>query len=187
MTDHVFNNFPSFDIGDFLLRELSIKDAKDFFNYMSDPNVGKYISDEDLPRSLAAAEEELAYWASLFSYRRSVYWGIALKKSNQLIGTCGFNVWSRTHRRAEISYDLNRTYWGKGIMTKALRIICDYAFAAMDVNRIQATVAHDNIGSIRVLEKLDFSKEGSLREYGILHGQKKDFYMYSLLSKDIVF
>jgi [ribosomal protein S5]-alanine N-acetyltransferase len=187
MNESVFNKFPVLEVDKYVLRELSVHDVKPFFAYLSDPLVNKYISDEDTPKSLPAAEDEIRYWADLFNYKRSIYWAIAEQKTNKIIGTCGFNVWSRTHSRTEVSYDLARAYWGKGIMTRCVRAICDYAFINMGVNRIQATVADDNFGSIRVLEKLGFQHEGKLRQYGILHGRSRDFYMMSLLNSDITF
>lgn len=187
MNERVFKQFPLLPLNDIVLRELQATDCKPFYSYLSDPMVNKYVSEEDTPKSLDAAKEELKYWGNLFSNRRSVYWGIARKDTDMLIGTAGFNVWSRTHRRAEVSYDLARPHWGKGIMTRTLRAICDYGFSAMELNRIQATVATDNMASIAVLRKVGFREEGVLRQYGILHGIKKDFYMMSYLSKDVVF
>ena len=187
MSERVFSKFPILQMKDLALRELQITDNKPFYTYLSDPMVNKYVSEEDTPKSLEAAKDELKYWASLFHNRRSVYWGIARKDTDMLIGTAGFNVWSRTHQRGEVSYDLARPHWGKGIMTRVLQAICDYGFSTMDINRIQATVATDNIGSIKVLNKVGFQKEGDLREYGILHGKKKDFYMMSYLRKEITF
>lgn len=187
MNERVFKQFPILDMKDLVLRELHQTDCKPFYTYLSDPMVNRYIAEEDTPKSLDAAKEEIRYWSGLFHSRRSIYWGIARKDTDMLIGTVGFNMWSRTHQRAEVSYDLARPHWGKGIMTRVLQSVCDYAFTAMAVNRVQATVAIDNIGSIRVLEKVGFQQEGLLREYGILRGQKKDFYMMSYLSKDLIF
>ncbi len=187
MNERVFKAFPVLDMNDIVLRELRVTDYKPFYTYLSDPMVNRYVSEEDTPKSLERAKEELKYWGNLFHNRRSIYWGIALKNTDMLIGTAGFNVWSRTHRRGEVSYDLARPHWGKGIMTRVLQTICDYGFTAMDINRIQATVAMDNIASIRVLSKVGFQQEGIMRDYGILHGKKKDFYMMSYLQKDLTF
>jgi ribosomal-protein-alanine N-acetyltransferase len=187
MYEDVFVKFPVLELDDLVLREIGIADAPAFLDYVIDPQVNKYLSEEDIPKNLAEAERELKYWGDLFQNKRSIYWAIARKKDNKLIGTCGFNAWSRVHSRVEISYDLARSQWNKGIMTKCVRSICDYAFLRLNANRIQATVAQDNIGSIKVLSKLGFKQEGELREYGILHGVKKDFYMYSFISKDLVF
>lgn len=187
MSERIFREFPVLQLKDVVLRELQVSDYKAFYNYISDPMVNKYLSDEDTPKSLDNAKEEIQYWASLFTHKRSIYWGIARKDTDMLIGTAGFNMWSRTHQRAEASYDLARPFWGKGVMTRVLQAICDYGFSTMGVNRIQATVAEDNIGSIRVLEKTGFRQEGLLKEYGILHGKKKNFHMMAYLSKDVEF
>ncbi|AIL64657.1 Spermidine N(1)-acetyltransferase [Rickettsiales bacterium Ac37b] len=184
----VFKNFPIMDLGDIILRDIVVsQDSRHFLEYISDSLVNKYLSDDELPRSLREAEVELNYWKDLFRHKRSIYWAIAKKKNNTLIGTCGFNSINYTHARAEVSYDLCRKEWGQGIMTRVVQAVCDFAFTSLNINRVQATVAHDNIASIKVLTKLGFQREGDLRQYGILHGQKKDFYMYGLLSSDLVF
>lgn len=187
MSEDIFQNFPILDLDDIYLREINIKDVAEFFNYVSDKAVNKYLSSEDIPSNINEAENELMYWGSLFKLKRSIYWAIARKNSDKIIGTCGFNMWSKVHARAEVSYDLARKEWGKGVMTRCLRAICDFAFIRMKINRIQATVAEDNLASITVLNKNNFQQEGLLRHYGILHGVKKNFYMYSYLSQDIKF
>ncbi|MFN7039028.1 MAG: GNAT family N-acetyltransferase [Alphaproteobacteria bacterium] len=187
MTENIFNEFPIINLADIRLREIVSNDTKSFYNYICNPKVSRYLSDDDTPSSLIEAEEELMYWANLYKYRRSIYWGITKANSGHLIGTCGFNNWNRTHKRVEISYDLSANYWGKGIMTKAVKTICDFAFTRMHAIRIQATVATDNYGSIKVLEKSLFKRDGTMRNYGILKGETKDFYMYSLVKEDIIF
>jgi ribosomal-protein-alanine N-acetyltransferase len=183
----IFDHFPEIVLDNIVLRQLSEADVPYYFNYLSDPLVNKFISDNDIPKDLAQAKVELRYWQDLFPTKRSIYWGIAKKNNNQLIGTCGFNLWSILHGRVEISYDLSRKEWNRGIMSKAIRGVCDYAFITMKVKRIQATVATDNAASIRVLEKLGFKQEGVMRSYAALHGIQKDFYLYSLLSSDLLF
>lgn len=178
---HIYNNFfdkfPIIQHECFKLRELTSDDAEMFYNYMTNENVSRFLSDEDIPKDLISAKSELAYWSGLFKNKRSIYWGIAI--SNQLIGTCGFNNWNRTHKRCEISYDLSYDYWGQGIMTDVINIVTNFAFEKMEVNRVQATAAIDNVGSIKVLEKNNYVVEGRLAKYGILHDISKDYYIYS--------
>jgi ribosomal-protein-alanine N-acetyltransferase len=182
MSHHpIFNNFPIIRLEEFTLRELSSDDAKNFFAYISNPLVNKYLSNDDLPKSIDAAREEMSYWARLFHLKHSVYWGIEDNATGNLIGTCGFNHWSRTHHRVEISYDLDSNYWGNGIMSMSLEKIIQLAIEEMQATRIQATVALDNFASIKLLDRLGFEKEGLLKHYGILHGVKTDFYMYGLI------
>ena len=178
---NIFEHFPVIVLGDIILRKISIEDdCIDYFNYINSPKVNKYLSDDDIPKYLEKAQVELAYWGRLFDYRHSFYWAIAIKETNKIIGTCGFNYWNKTHNRAEISYDLDYNYWGKGIMTKAVKAISDFCMETMRAQRIQATVALDNVPSIKVLEKSGYVAEGILKKYGVLQGEVKDFYMYAL-------
>lgn len=179
----IFEYFPVIDLGDIILRKISIEnDHLHYFNYITSPQVTKYLSNDDIPENLEKAQIELGYWGKLFDYRHSFYWAITDKKTNKIIGTCGFNYWNKTHNRAEISYDLDYNYWGKGIMTKAIKSISNFCLDTMNVQRIQATVAIDNIPSIKVLEKSGYTKEGILKKYGVLQQEVKDFYMYALCS-----
>lgn len=177
--------FPELLLDDVVvLRELQTLDAMDLLNYLNHEEVYRFINEEDTPRTMAEAEGEVNYWAGLFKHRRSIYWAIARKDTNQVIGTCGFNIWSRTHDRAEISYDLSHDYWGQGLMTSALRLIIKYAFEHMKLKRVQATVVLDNKGSIRVLQKLGFKDEGILRKYNCLRGKYCDSRMMAILDED---
>jgi ribosomal-protein-alanine N-acetyltransferase len=180
----VFQSFPVIDIGKYVLRELQVTDAQDFLSYMKDDKVYEFIAEEYIPKTLSESEEEIQYWADLYTSKRSIYWGIALKSTNTLIGSCGFNVWSPMNKRAEISYDLSRKFWNQGIMTQSIKAICDFVFCNLEVNRVQATVAIENIASVKLLEKVGFKREGILREYAYLHGRKHNSYMYSYLRKD---
>ncbi len=179
----IFLEFPTIEMQNIRLRQLMLSDVEDFYHFLCNENVQKFLSSEDIPHSLEEAKTELSYWANLYKSFRSIYWAIALKKTNRLIGTCGFNSWNKTHRRAEISYDLSYNYWGHGIMTEVVKEITDFAFAKMGVQRVQATVAEDNFPSIRVLEKCNYQKEGLLANFAILQGKYRNFYMYANVSQ----
>lgn len=184
MQNDLFEFFPTFQLSQVVLRQiLPEQDYENYFHYMNHPEVAKYLSSDDLPIDLEAAKKELNYWSSLFGYRSSFYWAVALKESNQLIGTCGFNHWNKTHNRGEISYDLDRNYWGRGIMSEAIKEISKFGLEAMKMQRIQATIAIDNIPSLKMIEKGEFNREGLMKSFGLLHGEVKDFYMYSRTTK----
>lgn len=183
--ESVFDSFPVIDVNDeFILRQVSYNDLHDYFEYMDNEHVIKYVPVECIPQNLERAKEEIEYNLDLFRYRRSVYWGIARKDNNKLIGSCGFNYWNRDHSRAEISYDLGYKYWGKGIMTEAVKAVLGFAFTRMELHRVEATVTPTNQGSLRVLRKMGFQKEGILREQKLLHGKFYDAVILSLLQKE---
>lgn len=73
--------------------------------------------------------------------------------------TCGSDVF---HPDAELGYMLLDAYSGRGIMTEAVGMVCEEAFAQLDILRISARVFSPNTASIRVLEKNGFVCEGRM-------------------------
>jgi ribosomal-protein-alanine N-acetyltransferase len=175
---YFFNNFPVLDLGDIILREIEISDAPDYFDYMSRKEMESFLTKDNMPESLEKAVEEVKYWGSLFPSKKSIYWAIALKDTNKMIGTAGFNVISFPNSRAELSYDLSPDYWGKGVMLKSIKGILTFSDQGLEIVRVQATVITDNERSIKVLERCGFKKEGILEKYEVVEGQHKDYYMY---------
>ncbi len=183
--ESIFEAFPSIHVNDeYILRQISYNDIEDYFAYMQEEDVIKYVPEECIPRTIERAKEEIDYNLDLYRYRRSIYWALARKDNNKLIGSCGFNYWNRDHKRTEISYDLNKKYWGKGIMTSTVKAVLAFAFTRMDLHRVEATVTPTNQASLGVLKKMGFQKEGILREQKLLHGKFYDAIILSLLQKE---
>ena len=74
----------------------------------------------------------------------------------------GKDIWRRS---AEIGYWLAEPYWGRGVVTDAVRAACRYAFETFDLMHIFAGLFEPNIASRRVLEKAGFVLEGRLRQH----------------------
>ena len=91
-----------------------------------------------------------------------------------------------TTHRAEIGYWLARNYWGRGIMTDAVRAYVRYAFDELHLLRLTAHVFESNVGSARVLEKNGFKLEGRLRKHISKDGQLLDGRFYGLLKEDFL-
>jgi len=84
---------------------------------------------------------------------------------DELCGVIGMNVQNDIYRKSvEIGYWLGEPYWGKGITSAALKLMTDYAFNVLDVNRVYTSVFEANHASMRVLEKNGYTKEGVLRK-----------------------
>ncbi len=175
----MYREFPQFDFGSFKLRQINAaKDAASFLNYIKKDEVSDFIGEDSVPKNIDQAFRELSYWGSLFPMGRSFYWAIANEK-DEIIGTVGYNNISMQHLRAELSYDLNRDYWGSGIMTNSIFKIIEFSFQKLDLVRIQATVGQHNTRSIKLLETLSFKREGELSKFEKLKGKHYDFYMYA--------
>lgn len=87
--------------------------------------------------------------------------------------------------RKEIGYVLARKYWGKGFATEAVRLVTAEIFKEYpEIERLEALVDVDNVGSQRVLEKVGFTREGVMRKFLCIKGSVRDTVMFSFLPTD---
>ena len=93
-------------------------------------------------------------------------------------------VLSWEHLLAEIGYALSTGHQGRGLMAQALGLVLPELFVGAGIQRLEARCSIDNVASQRLLERLGFVREGTLRSYFELHGRRVDNYLYSLLKAD---
>ncbi|UFJ41584.1 GNAT family N-acetyltransferase [Brevibacillus humidisoli] len=169
-----------------LLRKLSVEDAPILFQYWADDDVTRFMNIPPF-QHVEQATDMIVHLNTLSERQEASRWGIVLKETGTLIGTCGFNTsWAGEDRRSEIGYDLGKPYWGRGYMTEALRALVSHGFDQLDLNRIEALVEPGNTGSIKTLGKVGFQQEGLLRDYQFAKGRFVDLRMFSLLRREYV-
>jgi [ribosomal protein S5]-alanine N-acetyltransferase len=100
------------------------------------------------------------------------------------VGWCGLVKWNPDFRSASMGYCLDNEAWGQGFATEAAGALLQWAFDTLDLNRVQAETDTRNTASSRVLEKLGFIREGTLREDCIVEGEISDSWVYGLLRRD---
>ncbi|MGD0054149.1 MAG: GNAT family protein [Acidimicrobiales bacterium] len=100
------------------------------------------------------------------------------------IGWCGLTRWNRDFRSASMGYCFDDAVWGHGFATEAARALLQWAFDTWDLNRVQAETDTRNAASARVLEKLGFVREGTLREDCVVSGEVSDSWVYGLLRRE---
>jgi [ribosomal protein S5]-alanine N-acetyltransferase len=172
-----FPRFPELQTARLTLREVTLADAAWYLEHFSRPEVVRGQG-FPAPADLAVATEELAwYFVDLFAERGGFRWGITLRDSRDLIGSIGFYKWAGD--QAEVGYDLDPAWWGKGIMSEALAAALDFAFGPMQLQRVEAFVLVTNERSARVLERAGFAREALLPEHGHdEHGSPRDELVY---------
>ena len=99
------------------------------------------------------------------------------------IGWCALQRWNPDYRSASLGYCFDDQAWGHGYATEAAGVLLDWAFDALDLNRVQAEVDTRNHASAHVLEKLGFVREGTLREDCIVNGEISDSWVFGLLGR----
>ena len=100
------------------------------------------------------------------------------------LGWCSLTRWDPDNRSASLGYILDDHAWGSGYATEAVRALLQWAFDTLDLNRVQAEADTRNAASARVLEKLGFVLEGTLREDCVVNGEVSDSWVYGLLRRD---
>ena len=173
--------FPVIDLdNNYVLREQMLADTEDFFRYYTDHDVGKYIL-ASKPVSLLEASNEVQYCRNLFYTKQGIYWTIAKKSDNRMIGAIGLYI-NNMHHRAEVTYDLAREYWRQGIMTKAILAVVNYAFRHMEIFRVEAVTQKDNVASVNLIKKLNFQHEGTLKKYRHYDNRSWDIEMFAMIA-----
>jgi ribosomal-protein-alanine N-acetyltransferase len=183
-----FKEFPQLETEHLILRQLKSTDVGAMFRYLSDPEVTRYL-DTQPHQTPEQTRHLLNFLISFFEQGQGFRWGIVQKSSGlagPVIGTCGYHAWVKTHRRAEIGYELARSCWGQGVMAEAINALLAFGFEEMDLNRVEAMVLTGNTASARFLEKLNFQKEGLLKEYEFIQGKARDVLLFSMLRKDFL-
>ena len=166
------------------IRKWELSDAKDLAVALSNKKVQDNLRD-GLPYPYTEQDGK-EFISAMLSADESETFAFAITVDNMVIGSIGIFRQGNIHRQtAELGYYIAEEYWGKGIMTEAVKQICEYVFAKSDIIRIYAEPFAYNIASCRVLEKVGFQYEGTLRSNAVKNGKVIDMEMYSLLKAEI--
>ena len=109
---------------------------------------------------------------------------VEFRSDGAFLGWCTFNSWDPDFRSACLGFCFTRDSWGQGYATEAARALLQWAYSTLDLNRVQAECDTRNPASARVLEKLGFRLEGTLREDCIVDGIVSDSWVYGLTRRD---
>ena len=109
----------------------------------------------------------------------------AIFYENKLAGSIGLVLKEDIYRKnGEIGYFLDKNLWGKGIISRAIKMITTYGFTNFDLVRIYAEPFEDNTGSRRALEKAGFKNEALFVKNVIKNGVLKNSCIYSVLKEN---
>jgi ribosomal-protein-alanine N-acetyltransferase len=166
-----------------ILRQISLQDAHDVFVWMSDPEVCRY--EHWQPHT--SVEWTGGYIREVFDYSRDdlYWWGIEYDK--KLIGyVCVVEI-NENDKKAQLGYGIARMYWSNGFATEAVRVVLDFMFLTVCVNRIEASHSVNNGASGKVLRKAGFALEGHAKQYYYCNDGVQDSNLYAILAEDYIF
>jgi [ribosomal protein S5]-alanine N-acetyltransferase len=165
-----------------VLRPWSLTDANQLAKIADNKNIADNLRDGfPNPYSLSDANK----WLNLIIPINDPPRFFAILSNNYLAGSIGIVTKDDIYRKnIEIGYFLAEEYWGKGIITNAIKAATAYAFSRFDIVRVYAEPYADNAASRRVLEKAGFQCEAVLKNYVIKNGVVKDSCIYSVLKEN---
>ena len=165
------------------IRKWKLTDAKDIAVALSNKKIQDNLRD-GLPYPYSE-QDGIDFISSMLSANEDETFAFAITLDDKVIGSIGVFRQQNIHRQtAEMGYYIAEEHWGKGIMTDAVKQICNYVFKNSDILRIYAEPFAYNTGSCRVLEKAGFQYEGTLRNNAVKNGKVIDMKMYSLLREE---
>lgn len=165
------------------LRRLEITDARDIFEYGSDPEVARHV----LWDAYTSPNECKSYIRAMQRRYRlgdPASWGIVLKEEERVVGTIGYMWYQAEHSAVEVGYSLARACWNQGLMTEALCAVIGYTFDHLRVNRIEAQYELSNPASGAVMKKCGMTYEGTLRQRLYNKGRYVDVGLCSILRNE---
>lgn len=164
------------------IRKWKLSDAKDLAIALSNKKIQDNLRD-GLPYPYTE-QDGADYISAMLSADENETFAFAITVDDKAVGSIGVFRQVNIHRQtAELGYYLEEEYWGKGIMTEAVKQICEYVFGKSDIIRIYAEPFAYNAASCRVLEKAGFQCEGVLRKNAVKNGKIVDMKMYSLIKE----
>ncbi|MGH2994851.1 MAG: GNAT family N-acetyltransferase [Gaiellaceae bacterium] len=148
------------------------------------PAIAEACQDPEVPRWTRVPSPYTVEDARAFQARASEgAFAVVDRRTGEFLGMIG--VRDIGDSVGQIGYWMKREARGRGVATRALRLVSEWAFDALKLARLQLITEPENVASQRVAEKAGFQREGLLRAFAEIKGRRPDFYLYSLLPGDL--
>lgn len=150
-----------------------------YLGWLNDYEVNKYLETRFLPQTLEGLNE---YWKNHRDDPSCPWFAICLLENNRHIGNIKLGPIQWLHRRADLSLFIgDRSCWGQGLATEVIALIRDWAFAELDLQKLNAGIYAGNYASRRAFEKCGFELEGTLKHEVFSAGGRLDVWRFGLL------
>ncbi len=143
---------PRIETARLLLRPYTRDDLDDVHRLWTDPDVRRYLFDDEI-MDRAWVATEIEHNLACFETQGFGQWAMFLKGHEALIGFCDYRSF-HDPPEVQLIYGLAPAYWGQGLAPEAARAIIHYGFETLGFDEIIASTDTPNEASIRVMEKI---------------------------------
>jgi RimJ/RimL family protein N-acetyltransferase len=160
-----------------ILRALRNEDNPILYGWVNDRELIQYTN-----YFHPVSETEHDEWFKSVSINKGqVFFGIEDEDEKKLIGTCGLFEIDEISRKAELRIKIgDKEYWGHGAGTNAVKLLVEFGFSSMNLNKIWLKVMKDNVRAVKSYEKVGFIIEGELKQDMFINGEYKDILLMAL-------
>jgi RimJ/RimL family protein N-acetyltransferase len=173
---------PPLSAGAITLRPWSMDDVPDLVRCCNDPDVRRWLPPIAIPYT---HDDGVAFVESVpeFLTNDALRLAIADRDTGALRGSIGLRLLSAGV--AQTGYWVDPEARGRGIAPTAVTVLSRWALRTLGLIRVQLFTDVDNPASQRVAERAGFAREGILRNWYDLRGERRDAVMFSLLPTDL--
>jgi RimJ/RimL family protein N-acetyltransferase len=167
------------------LRLFEPGDLDDLFEYMSRPDVVRYLYGG--VKDLAEADVTLRRWMSASTLAHEddrLVLAAVLRERRKVIGEVTLKLVSREHRQGEVGWIFNPDFGGQGYATEAATAMLTLGFSHYGFHRIFARCDARNVASYRLMERLGMRREAALVHNEFFKGEWGNEYVYALLDSE---
>lgn len=166
-----------------ILRLLEFNDIYSITEILSNINVTKNLLEVPYPYTLEDAKSFVIYNLENFYSERFIIYMIADRETNEIYGSISMSF-SQIHNRGEVGYYIGEEYWGRGIMTEALKAVIDFWFDK-GLKKIVGNHFEFNKASGKVMEKAGMKCEGSMKKHVKRNGKYYDLVYYGIINEKV--
>jgi [ribosomal protein S5]-alanine N-acetyltransferase len=168
-----------------VMRDLFLGDLSDVHFLLTRPETDKYNT-LGIPGTVRRTEFLLNEWiiAQTEDPRMLFVFALENRNNNHWMGLIGLQLREPKFRSAEVWFKIIPANWGDGFATESLKRILIFAFLELNLHRVEAGCAIENIASARVLEKAGMQREGVKRKILPIRGEWADANSYAILEED---
>ncbi len=168
-----------------ILRPFTAEDGPAMYkNWTGDPEVTRFLTWPTHPSADVSAQLA-AFWAEEAGKPDHYQWAVVLKDLNEPVGSLAVVSHRDDVAKCELGYCLGRAWWGRGLMTEAVKEVIRYLFREVGMNRIEASYDVHNPASGRVMEKAGMRFEGIHRQAGKNNQGIVDVAVCAILASDL--
>jgi RimJ/RimL family protein N-acetyltransferase len=158
------------------LSPISMEDAEVYTEWLNDLRTARFLTVASMNISLQSEREALPRLSSGHNY------AIVTRASDELLGNCGLSDIEDANRSAELGIFIgSEAYRGQGYGTEALRLLCDYAFNALNLRSLMLRVYDYNERAMSCYRKVGFKEIGRRRKARFYAGAYHDVVLMDLL------